>query len=54
MSVIISEYAKYCPKCGGKMAYVQERCGCKYWLCQECGFKLTEKTCRIHLAEMLK
>jgi len=54
MIVIVSDYAKFCPKCGGKMAYVQERCGCKYWLCQECGFKLTEKTCRTHLAEMLR
>jgi len=56
MSVIVEEYAKRCPKCGAKMAYVQKKCGCKFWLCQseECKFQLTEKVCRQHLAEMLK
>jgi len=56
VSVIVEEYAKRCPKCGERMAYVEKRCGCKFWLCQneKCVFKITEKVCRMHLAEMLK
>jgi len=54
MSVIVEEYWKHCPRCGAKMIHVQKPCGCEWWECPECGYILRVKTCRRHLAEMLK
>lgn len=54
MGVVVETYRKHCPKCGEKMGYIEEKCGCKYWLCPNCGNIIREKTCRMHLAEMLK
>lgn len=54
MTVVVEVYSKHCPKCGEKMNYIEKDCGCKYWFCPSCEHIIREKTCRIHLAEMLK
>ena len=54
MTVVVERNWEFCPKCGSRMSYYEKPCGCEGWLCAKCGWKVKEKTCRKHLAEMLR